>query len=374
MAPSYVYLNAGGYATLTASFNSNTPTCYQWYYGASQIPIPGATNSCLVLTNIQMTNTPCNQGIYSVSVSTNGCAPVFNTAQNQGVIGVIPPAPPLRIMPLGDSITMGYGAPGGYRAPLYSMLINAGYSVNFLGTLNNNSVGWLSQTNHEGNSGYRLDAIYQGLPYWMNDVGESPDVVLLLAGINDYYQGYDLGNATNRLDSVIEWLYNNAHDTRIFVANLLVTGDPNVESEVQQTFNPFVPVIVANHAAQGQLVYFVDLHSQVPLVDLQPDGIHPIQPGYNIIATNWFDAITSVITPASATPNLTMTHTNVTLKYKGYSNANYVTQRSTNLLCGAWVDISTNIIGTNDILEVTDNFSDLGGTPPPAAYYQLILK
>src|SRR6185503_15255025 len=42
--------------------------------------------------------------------------------------------PTLRVLPLGDSITFGAGAGGGYRAPLYQLLTNAGYSVDFIGT------------------------------------------------------------------------------------------------------------------------------------------------------------------------------------------------------------------------------------------------
>jgi len=42
--------------------------------------------------------------------------------------------PPVRILPLGDSITYGYPVPGGYRLPLYQLLTNAGYNVDFTGT------------------------------------------------------------------------------------------------------------------------------------------------------------------------------------------------------------------------------------------------
>jgi len=45
--------------------------------------------------------------------------------------------PPLRIMPLGDSITYGSnndGVGGGYRYPLYVALTNAGYTVDYVGT------------------------------------------------------------------------------------------------------------------------------------------------------------------------------------------------------------------------------------------------
>jgi len=40
----------------------------------------------------------------------------------------------LRIMPMGDSITEGVGAPGGYRRPLVDALTGRGYDVDFVGS------------------------------------------------------------------------------------------------------------------------------------------------------------------------------------------------------------------------------------------------
>ncbi|MFY7695480.1 MAG: SGNH/GDSL hydrolase family protein [Cyanobium sp.] len=40
----------------------------------------------------------------------------------------------LRIMPMGDSITEGVGAPGGYRQPLYDLLTGKRYDVDFVGS------------------------------------------------------------------------------------------------------------------------------------------------------------------------------------------------------------------------------------------------
>ena len=50
-------------------------------------------------------------------------------------------APPIRIMPLGDSITYGTSSTGtvGYRRPLYQFLVGAGYSVDFVGSQTNGS-------------------------------------------------------------------------------------------------------------------------------------------------------------------------------------------------------------------------------------------
>ncbi len=68
--------------------------------------------------------------------------------------------PTLRIMPLGDSITYGSSSAlgGGYRAPLWTLLRNGSYNVDFVGTQTNNprKDGSLGDIDHEGHSGWKL--------------------------------------------------------------------------------------------------------------------------------------------------------------------------------------------------------------------------
>jgi len=50
----------------------------------------------------------------------------------------------------------------------------------------------------------------------------------------------------------------------------------------------------------------------------------------------------------------------------------YEVQRSTNLVSGiGWVNVSTNVVGTNGVFSFSDAFSDLGGSIPISAYYRL---
>lgn len=60
-----------------------------------------------------------------------------------------------------------------------------------------------------------------------------------------------------------------------------------------------------------------------------------------------------------------------TLTAYGIPGYSYVTQRATNLVTPIWVNIATNTAAANGMISVTDNFSDLGGSPPPEAYYRL---
>src|SRR3954453_12829185 len=65
---------------------------------------------------------------------------------------------PLRVMPLGDSITWGVGSStgNGYRAPLWDELAAGGHPRDLVGT---GRAGSMSDPDNEGHSGYRIDQI-----------------------------------------------------------------------------------------------------------------------------------------------------------------------------------------------------------------------
>jgi len=198
---------------------------------------------------------------------------------------------PLRILPLGDSITRGSGALGGCRAPLYTLLTNAGYNVDFVGTLHDFSPPSLPDPDHEGHSGWRIDQIDAIILSVFQQIA-GPDVILLLIGTNDYGQDYDTAHAAERLEALIAKMAVNRPSAVIIVANLLVRNEPQ-NTAIETTFNTFVPHIVARQAALGRQVYFTDLRSCMGYSDLA-DNVHPNLSGYMKIATNWFTAITNL--------------------------------------------------------------------------------
>jgi lysophospholipase L1-like esterase len=226
---------------------------------------------------------------------------------------------PIRIMPLGDSITDGAGAPGGYRAPLYNILTNAGFKVDFIGTQTDNGAPGLPDPDHEGHSGWligQIDSIIEGVFSKVSD----PDIILLLIGTNDYGTGYDTPHAIDRLEGLVARMATNRPYAKIIVGNLLVRGEP-YNTQIQTTFNPFIPAMVKRQQALGREVYFDDIRSAVPLSDF-PDQLHPSAVGYAKMATNWFGVITNLFTPEGSKdpPGITRAYgwvglTNVTLVF-----------------------------------------------------------
>ncbi len=210
--------------------------------------------------------------------------------------------PSVRIMPLGDSITLGTTA-GGYRAPLYTGLTNLGYRVDFVGTQTGNGAGSLPDSDHEGHSGFRISQIDAALGGYLNAVAD-PDVILLHIGTNDANDG-DFANAINRLDALITKIATNRPYAHIIVTSLLPRTEPAINTSITNLFNPSVPDIVTAQAALGRRVTFLDMHAYLTTNDLA-DIAHPNQTGYNKMADAWLPAITRVIAPIGdgASPGL----------------------------------------------------------------------
>jgi hypothetical protein len=139
-------------------------------------------------------------GSYTCYVhATDSSVPAQQASSTTNRITILPP--PLRVMPLGDSITLGLYVAGGYRAPLYQLLTNAGYNVDFIGTQAGNGAAGLPDSDHEGYSGFTITAIDTNLSSVFNAVVE-PDIILPLVGLNDYRSG-QAAQATNRIEALI---------------------------------------------------------------------------------------------------------------------------------------------------------------------------
>ncbi len=232
-------------------------------------------------------------GSYTCYVhATDSSVPRQEARSSTNRITILPPR--LRVMPLGDSITYGGGAAGGYRAPLYQLLTNAGHNVDFIGTQTGNGAASLPDPDHEGYPGYTIRNIDSILPNIFRAVAE-PDIVLLLLGVNDFLQQDDTARATNRLEALVVRMTTNWPNAKIVVASLTEVSEPR-NTQIQTTFNAFLPGICERQRALGRQVYFTDMHSAVPLADM-PDQLHPNQLGYRKMATNWFAAVNLLVCP-----------------------------------------------------------------------------
>ena len=279
--------------------------------------------------------------------------------------------PTIRIMPVGDSITDGAGAAGGYRLPLYRVLTNAGFNVDYVGTQTDNGAPGLPDPDHEGHGGWRIDQIDSIIVSAFDSI-DDPDVILLLIGTNDYGQGYDPANAINRLEALIVKMATNRPYAKIIVANLLVRGEP-YNTQIQTSFNPYIPALVQRQRAAGREVYFTDLRSAVPLSDM-PDQLHPDALGYAKMATNWFGVITSLFSPEGSTnlPAISQAY-----GWAGLTNATVVFSKpvSDSSATAANFSISGGISVLGAVLDAAKRQVTLTTTPQlPSAFYTLTVN
>ena len=102
----------------------------------------------------------------------------------------------LRLMPLGDSITAGYlsSTGNGYRGPLSTLLAGQVATLDLVGS---QIGGTMLDPDHEGHSHYEIAQIAALTTQQVSMY--KPNVVTLLAGVNDLGNSDDVANAPNRL-------------------------------------------------------------------------------------------------------------------------------------------------------------------------------
>ena len=194
-------------------------------------------------------------------------------------------ADPVRIMPLGDSITQG-GSIGGYRLDLGAKLRSSGRAIDFVGSLADGP-GSMPDRDHEGHPGWTIAQVDANVVSWLRTY--TPRTVLLHIGTNDMY-GSDPAGAPNRLSALIDKITNQVPGADVFVATIIPI---RFADQTVRTFNAAITPIVRAKAAAGRKVHLVDMYPSVPISDL-PDGIHPNASGYGKMATTWYNALLSV--------------------------------------------------------------------------------
>ncbi|MGW2386016.1 ricin-type beta-trefoil lectin domain protein [Streptomyces sp. NPDC001658] len=185
------------------------------------------------------------------------------------------PTTPLRVMPLGDSITWGVGSStgNGYRAPLWNRLAADGHPLDFVGTVRGGS---MSDPDNEGHSGYRIDQIAT-----LADASLTryrPNVVTLHIGTNDLQGASEVDSAIARLRSLVNQITADVPDATVLVASLVVSTSSS-EERWRGTYNQAVRQIVSDAQATGKRVAFVDMSSLTTA-----DPLHPNDSGYQKMA------------------------------------------------------------------------------------------
>ncbi|KAI1389382.1 carbohydrate esterase family 3 protein [Hypoxylon trugodes] len=196
---------------------------------------------------------------------------------------------PLRIMPLGASITFGHGSKdgNGYRKDLRDMIVQNGNKVNMVG---NNPNGTMKDNESEGWDGYRIEQVHtkakDSVPKY------KPNLILINAGTNDCIQDYKMSSAGNRMTDMINDLFDESPKATVILSTLIVNAREDIPERIDE-YNAQLRQVASNFQEAGRSLVLVDMQGKngPTLDDLISDGIHPNDEGYEKMAQVWFNGI-----------------------------------------------------------------------------------
>jgi lysophospholipase L1-like esterase len=207
------------------------------------------------------------------------------------------PTVPVRLMPLGDSITDGHGVLGGYRTLLWQELVQTDHdNIDFVGSLSTGPTT-LGDKDNEGHSGWCIDGscygvsttdLVSGIDGWLATY--KPDIILLHAGTNDLGSG-DTGAVTaTHLDTLLEKIFTDEPNAIVIVAQIISMNQGAAPPAEEAAYNADIPALITKYKAQGRKIEIVDMSGLLTsTADYQAgDFWHPSQQGYDKMANAWY--------------------------------------------------------------------------------------
>jgi lysophospholipase L1-like esterase len=232
-----------------------------------------------------------------------------NTRKLLGLIGILvvlcsvflfvsevhasPIGDPVKIMPLGDSITVGYPGTDGYRKDLYWDLNYSGFNVDFVGSQQS---GTGFDNDSEGHIGYYADQIRDDVKGWLD---ENPaDIVLLHIGTNDIQSVQSVNGivaeVSDTLNNIDQW--ESVHrPVTVILARIILTNNTTLNDKTE-AYDDALQTMASTRIANGDHIIMVDMENALSYpADLVSDGIHPTAGGYGKMATVWYNALANLL-------------------------------------------------------------------------------
>ncbi|HEX8632386.1 MAG TPA: SGNH/GDSL hydrolase family protein, partial [Catenuloplanes sp.] len=208
-------------------------------------------------------------------------------------------ATPVRIMPLGDSIT---GSPGCWRALLWNQLRGAGYTdIDFVGTLPAQSCGVSYDGENEGHGGYLATNIANQnlLPGWLS--ATRPDVVLMHLGTNDVWNNVAPSTILAAYGRLVDQMRASNPAMKVLVAKIIPMNPAGCSDCAQRVvnLNNAIPGWASAKSTAASPITVVDQWSGFSTSADTYDGVHPGASGDRKMADRWFPALRSVLTPGT---------------------------------------------------------------------------
>ena len=194
---------------------------------------------------------------------------------------------PIRIMPLGDSITLGTnsnlplptyeGYRVGYRQELFQSLVDAGYPIDFVGSQSEGDLALPAfDTDHEGHGGYSANQVADSVYGWA--VSAAPDYILLHIGTNQ--TPVDAVDVERILDEI------DRYSTNVTVILARIINKQSYSSRITE-FNNNVAIMAQARIDSGDKIVMVDMENALDYSLDMSDDQHPNASGYTKMAQVW---------------------------------------------------------------------------------------
>lgn len=200
---------------------------------------------------------------------------------------------PLRVMALGDSLTVGTGSShgGGYRPTFCFRMREAGVEIDMVGGKADGPETF--DNRHQGYPRAPLYDLSAGVPEKVRTY--QPNVVLLLTGSDEAEDDSFSPHAFEaNLQVMIDRLFASKRDAKLLIATV---PPPRFGKRAgpRRALNELVRRAVRERAERGEAVYLVDTYK---LLDPQRDMVdksHPNDSGYERIGEAFADALLAVL-------------------------------------------------------------------------------
>ena len=221
-------------------------------------------------------------------------------------------AAPVKIMPLGDSITAG---PGCWRAILWHQLQTTGYTnIDFVGSVPDGgcNYGYTYDGDNEGHGGFSATGIadQNQLPPWL--AAANPDIVLMHLGTNDMWGGtIPTSSVLAAYTKLVGQMRANNPNMKILVAQIIPMNPPSCATCAGS-------VVALDNAIPGWAAGLTTAQSPIIVVDQWTgfddatdtvgDGVHPNDAGFAKMAARWYPPLAQVLNgviPPPPTPSPT---------------------------------------------------------------------
>jgi hypothetical protein len=237
-------------------------------------------------------------------------------------------AEPVRIMPLGDSITEGFAGAATYRYWLDGRLDAAGVAFDFVGSRTGVRDGAPRfpdfDQQHDGHAGWRADQLLAGkwdraaegrLADWA--AAHRPDVVLLHVGTNDIRQCETPASTATEVGQIVAALRQANPDVDVVLARIIATTPDPARWCAAQTdarlrdYNGRLGTLASALTTERSRVVTVDQYTGFSVAADTYDGVHPDESGEQRMAEVWEAGVLGLLggtapPPPPATPTIAL--------------------------------------------------------------------